>query len=128
MLKLYKNLTKKEIMCIIISLILIVIQVGLELKMPDYMSAITRLVQTEGSSMKDIIEQGVYMLLCAGGSLISAIIVGFFAATTASSFAATLREILFKKIFKLGVNEMKKIIYILLKSEAIHFLFFGGKT
>ena len=108
MLKLYKNLTKKEIMCIIISLILIVIQVGLELKMPDYMSAITRLVQTEGSSMKDIIEQGIYMLLCAGGSLITAIIVGFFAATTASSFAATLREILFKKIFKLGVNEMKK--------------------
>ena len=108
MLKLYKNLTKKEIMYIIISLILIVIQVGLELKMPDYMSAITRLVQSEGSSMKDIIEQGVYMLLCAGGSLISAIIVGFFAATTASSFAATLREILFKKIFKLGVSEMKK--------------------
>ena len=108
MLKLYKNLTKKEIMYIIISLILIVVQVGLELKMPDYMSAITRLVQSEGSSMKDIIEQGVYMLLCAGGSLISAIIVGFFAATTASSFAATLREILFKKIFKLGVSEMKK--------------------
>ena len=108
MLKLYKNLTKKEIMYIIISLILIVVQVGLELKMPDYMSAITRLVQSEGSSMKDIIEQGVYMLLCAGGSLISAIIVGFFAATTASSFAATLREILFKKIFKLGVCEMKK--------------------
>ena len=108
MLKLYKNLTKKEIMYIIISLILIVVQVGLELKMPDYMSAITRLVQSEGSSMKDVIEQGVYMLLCAGGSLISAIIVGFFAATTASSFAATLREILFKKIFKLGVSEMKK--------------------
>ena len=108
MLKLYKNLTKKEIMYIIISLILIVVQVGLELKMPDYMSAITRLVQSEGSSMKDIIEQGVYMLLCAGGSLISAIIVGFFAATTASSFAATLREILFKKIFKLGVSEIKK--------------------
>ena len=108
MIKLYKNLTKKEIMYIIISLILIVVQVGLELKMPDYMSAITRLVQSEGSSMKDIIEQGVYMLLCAGGSLISAIIVGFFAATTASSFAATLREILFKKIFKLGVSEMKK--------------------
>ena len=108
MLKLYKNLTKKEIMYIIISLILIVIQVGLELKMPDYMSSITRLVQTEGSSMKDIIEQGIYMLLCAGGSLITAIIVGFFAATTASSFAATLREILFKKIFKLGVSEMKK--------------------
>ena len=53
MLKLYKNLTKKEIMYIIISLILIVIQVGLELKMPDYMSSITRLVQTEGSKTDD---------------------------------------------------------------------------
>lgn len=108
MLKLFKNLTKKEILYILISLVLIVFQVWLELKMPDYMSAITRLVQTEGSEMKDIIEQGLYMLLCAGGSLISAVIVGFFAATTASSFATTLRKILFEKIQRLSLNEMKK--------------------
>ena len=108
MLKLFKNLTKKEILCILISLILIVFQVWLELKMPDYMSSITQLVQTEGSKMSEILTQGFYMLLCAFGSLISAIVVGFFAATTASSFATTLRKILFDKIFKLSTNEMKK--------------------
>ena len=108
MLRLFKNLTKKELAYIIISIMLVVLHVGLELKMPDYMSEITRLVQTEGSAMKDIIEQGVYMLICAGGSLLAAIIVNFFAATTASSFATTLRKILFDKIFKLGVNEMKQ--------------------
>ena len=108
MLRLFKNLTKKEVLCILISLVLIVCQVWLELKMPDYMSSITQLVQTEGSSMSDILTQGFYMLVCAFGSLLSAIVVGFFAATTASSFATTLRKILFDKIFRLSTNEMKK--------------------
>ena len=108
MLKLFKNLTKKELLYIVISLVLIVFQVWLELKMPDYMSSITRLVQTEGSEMKDILEQGVYMLLCAGGSLISAIIVGYFASTTASSFATTIRDKIFQKIQSFSLNEMKK--------------------
>lgn len=108
MFKLFKNLTKKEILCILISLVLIVFQVWLELKMPDYMSAITRLVQTEGSEMSEILEQGMYMLLCAGASLASSVVVGFFAATTASSFATTIRGLLFNKIQKLSMHEMKK--------------------
>ena len=108
MLRLFKNLTKKELLCILISLVLIVCQVWLELKMPDYMSSITQLVQTEGSSMSDILTQGFYMLVCAFGSLLSAIVVGFLAATTASSFATTLRKILFEKIFRLSTHEMKK--------------------
>jgi len=108
MLKLFKNLTKKELLYIVISLALIVFQVWLELKMPDYMSSITRLVQTEGSKMEDILEQGVYMLLCAGGSLISAIIVGYFASTTASSFATTIRDKIFKKIQSFSLSEMKQ--------------------
>ena len=76
--------------------------------MPDYMSAITRLVQTEGSKMSDILEQGAYMLACAGGSLISAIIVGYFASLVASSFSATLRLKIFKKIQDFGIQEIKK--------------------
>lgn len=108
MLKLFKNLTKLEITLIIISLALIVLQVFLELKMPDYMSSITVLVQTEGSHMSEIIKQGIYMLLCAGGSLICAIVVGFFAATCASSFATTIRGLIFNKIQDFSMNEMKK--------------------
>lgn len=108
MFKLFKNLSKRDRLYIIICLILIVFQVWLELKMPDYMSEITRLVQTEGSKMKDIVEQGIYMLLCAGGSLASAVVVGYFAAQVASSFSATVRSKIFRKIQEFGIQEMKK--------------------
>lgn len=64
MLKLIKNFTKKEWILALICLVLVVTQVWLELKMPDYMSEITKLVQTEGSQMKDILVNGGYMLTC----------------------------------------------------------------
>ena len=65
MLKLIKNFTKKEWILALICLVLVVTQVWLELKMPDYMSEITKLVQTEGSQMKDILVNGGYMLTCS---------------------------------------------------------------
>lgn len=65
MIKLLKNLTKKEWMLIAIILALVIFQVWLDLKMPDYMSQITKLVQTEGSEMSEIIKNGAYMLACA---------------------------------------------------------------
>lgn len=108
MFKLFKNIRKKECGFILICLVLIVAQVWLELRMPDYMSAITRLVQTEGSTMTDILEQGAYMLACAGGSLISAIIVGYFATRVASCFSATLRGKIFEKVERFGTEEIKK--------------------
>ena len=108
MFKLFKNINKKEWGFSLICLILIIAQVWLELKMPDYMSAITRLVQTEGSSILDILEQGLYMLLCAGGSLLTAIIVGYFATYVASSFSATLRSKVFEQVQKFGTEEIKK--------------------
>ena len=106
--KLFKNLRKKEIIGIIIALCLIVVQVWLELTMPDYMSEITRLVQTEGSLMKDIIKEGALMLGCALGSLISSVIVCYLAANIASSFATTIRMKIFRKIQEFGTEEIKK--------------------
>ncbi len=108
MLKLFKDFTKKDLLYIVICLTLVVFQVWLELKMPDYMSSITRLVQTEGSTIKEIAEQGFYMLSCAFGSLISAIIVGYFAANVASSFSASLRGLIFGKVQNFGTEEIKK--------------------
>ena len=108
MLKLFKNLSKKEVLMIIVSLFLIFVQVWLELKMPDYMSQITVLVQTEGSKMNDIILNGVYMLLCAFGSLISAIIVGYLVAGIASIFSLRTRKKLFTKVQNLGIGEVKQ--------------------
>ena len=77
MLKLFKTFTKKDWLLIFVSLILIMFQVWLDLKIPDYMSEITKLVQTEGSTMSDVLKQGGYMLACAGASLASAVFVGY---------------------------------------------------
>ncbi len=108
MLKLIKDFRKKDILYILISFVLIVVQVWLELKMPDYMSSITRLVQTEGTTINQVIEQGIYMLICAFGSLISAVIVGYLASHISSSFSMNLRNKIFKKVEKFSTQEIKK--------------------
>ncbi len=108
MLKLLKKLNKKEVLLIIVCLVFIIGQVWLDLKLPDYMSEITKLVQTEGSTVSDILEQGAYMLLCAAGSLASACIVGYFAAYIASSFSKKLRGDLFEKVQDFSMEEMNK--------------------
>lgn len=107
MLKLLRNLGKKEIILAIISLILIIAQVWLDLKMPDYMSEITVLVQTEGSEMSEIIKNGAFMLSCALGSLISAVIVGFLASNISATFSMTVRKKLFDKVGNLAMHEVK---------------------
>ena len=107
MLKLMKNLGKKEYFLAFISIILIVVQVWLELKMPDYMAAITQLVKTEGSAISEILKNGGYMLLCALVSLCSAIFVGYFIANLSSSFSTKLRKNLFSKVEALSFNEVK---------------------
>lgn len=108
MLKLLKKLGKKEIILIFVCILFIVGQVWLDLKLPDYMSEITKLVQTEGSSTKDILVQGGYMLLCAGGSLIFACIVGYISAFIAASFSRKVREDLFTKVEDFSMEEMNK--------------------
>lgn len=107
MLKLFKNFTKKDIILIVICLVLIVFQVWLDLKLPDYMSQITVLVKTEGSQMSDILEQGGYMLLCAGGSLASAVIVGYLASLISASFSMHLRKKIFEKTQNFSMEEIK---------------------
>ncbi len=107
MFKLFKNFTKKDYLLIFISLIFILVQVWLDLKLPDYMSEITKLVQTEGSKMSAILQNGGYMLLCAFGSLLSAILVGYIASNVSASFSKTIRKKLFDKVENLGIAEVK---------------------
>lgn len=107
MLKLLKELNKKDLFFAFISFILIIVQVWLELKMPDYMSEITKLVQTKGVLMSDILTQGGYMLLCAFGSLVSAIIVGYLISNIAASFSMRTRKSLFEKVENLSMEEVK---------------------
>lgn len=108
MFKLLKNFTKKEWLVTFISFVLIFIQVWLELKMPDYMSEITKLVQTQGSKMQDILINGGYMLLCAFGSLLAAIFTGYITSKLSSKFAKNLRKKIFSKVEDMGMEEIKK--------------------
>ena len=108
MIKLLKNLGKKEWLFAIICLILVFMQVWLELKMPDYMSQITVAVQTEGSQMSEILKNGSYMLGCALGSLILAVIAGYFVSKIASTFSMKLRKEFFDKVETLAMQEVKQ--------------------
>lgn len=107
MFKIIKNLTKKEILFMFIAILLIVLQVWLDLKIPDYMSEITKLVQTEGSKIEDIIFNGGIMLLCSLGSLLSAFIIGYLAAYTGTSFEKNLRRKVFTKVGSFSMEEIK---------------------
>lgn len=108
MLKILKYLHPKEWVLAGISLIFIVTQVWLDLKLPDYMAEITQLVQTPGSEMKDIWIAGGWMLLCAIGSLIAAFIVGYFAARIGSSFSQRLRSMIFNKVESFSMEEVNR--------------------
>ncbi len=108
MLRIFKNLTKKEIGLLVIAICFIVVQVWLDLKLPDYMSEITVLVKTEGSEMSEILSAGGRMLLCALGSIISSVTVAVLSSRIASNFSANLRSRLFNKVQEFSFEEIGK--------------------
>jgi ATP-binding cassette subfamily B protein len=105
--KLFKNFDKKDYFFIFVVFLLVLFQVWLDLKMPDYMSAITRLVQSDGSKMAEILKNGGFMMLCAFGSLITAVFTGYIVSNVSSNFSMNIREKLFKKITDLSTSEIK---------------------
>lgn len=106
MLKIFKYLKPKEWTLIVASIVFIVGQVWLDLKLPDYMSKITTLVQTQGSKTSEIWTAGGKMLLCALGSMILAVIVGYFAARVATSLSKELRKGVFNKTLSFSMEEI----------------------
>ncbi len=108
MISLFKNLKKKDWCFIAITVALIVVQVWLELKMPDYTAKLTTIVQKGKADMSEVWENGGLMLACAGGSLVSAIICSLIISRVASSFSKTLRDKLFNKISDFSEAEMKR--------------------
>lgn len=108
MLKLLKRLNKKELFLILFSIGFIVIQVWLDLKLPDFMSEITTLVQTYGTKISDLFSPGSKMLLCALGSLVSSVVVGYLVAIISASFSKRVRKEVFNKVENFGMEEIKK--------------------
>ncbi|MGN0368551.1 MAG: ABC transporter ATP-binding protein [Wujia sp.] len=106
MLRIFKNLTKKELGMVFFCIIFVIMQVWLELKLPDYMREITGLITMQDSVMTDILKAGGKMLLCAFGSLLVTVFVSVFASRIASNFSANLREQLFDKVQSFSMEEI----------------------
>lgn len=108
MLRILKHLRWKEWLLVAACVVLIVGQVQLDLALPDYMSEITRLVQTEGSQMRDILLAGGKMLLCALGSMLLTVCTTFFTAQIASRFSARLRGKMYRKVVGFSNEEINR--------------------
>lgn len=108
MLKLFKYFSKRDWLLFAFSVGLVVLQVWLELTMPDYTAEITRLVVSGGNTLRPILIAGGKMLACAAGSLASAIAVGFFAAKISASFACRLRSRIFDKVQSFSMEEINR--------------------
>ena len=108
MIKLFRNLTFKDYLIILVVVVLVVFSVFLDLKMPEYMSEITVLVQTDGNTMDEILVAGAHMMACAFGSLFCTIVVGFFTSLLSARFSRIVRRKLFAKVEDFGLTEIKK--------------------
>lgn len=108
LIKIIRYLNKKQWMQILLSFVFIITQVYLDLKIPDYMSKITMYVESPGHSVSDIIAEGKWMILCALGSLISAIIVGYLASKISASFSKNLRSRIFSKVESFSMKEINE--------------------
>ena len=108
MFKLFKRLTVREVSMIVLSVLFTFLTVYLELEVPTYISTITELLQTSGTTLADLWEPGLKMIGLSFASLLSAIVVGFFAARIAASFTQSLRSDIFNRVLDYSQTEIKK--------------------
>lgn len=108
MTRVFKYFTSKDWGVVLLSLVLIVFQVFFDLHLPDYMSEITKLVQTEGSEMGDILIAGAKMMGCALGSLAAAFCVGFFFSRLAAGLSKRLRGNVYDRVMSFSMEEINK--------------------
>ena len=108
MIRLFKNFEKKDLIIILTIIVLVAFSVFLDLRMPEYMSEITRLVQTETSTMNEILIAGAHMIICAVGSLVCTIVVGYFSSLLSARFSRSIRRKIFAKVESFGIAEIKK--------------------
>lgn len=109
MLRIFKNFRKQEVVLALFSVVFVVAQVWLELKLPDYMREITSLITTQDSAMHDILIAGGKMLLCAFGSLLVTVLVAVCASRIASNFSAIVRGKLFDKVQSFSMEEIGRL-------------------
>ncbi len=108
MLRIFVNFKKRDIYFILLIVALVVVQVWLDLTMPDYTQRLTEAVSSGADSMNIVKENGLKMLGCALGSMAASILCGLFSAIVAASFARTLRQLLYAKISSFSNTEMEQ--------------------
>ena len=108
MIKLFRYLRKKDWLFVCISLCFIVFQVWLDLRLPDYMAEITRLIQTPDSALSSVMWAGMKMLSCAILSMAAMFVVGYFVAQVAAGLSKRLREAVYDKVISFSMEEMGK--------------------
>ena len=108
MINIFKNLKKHEWVMLIVAVILVVLQVWIDLKLPEYTTNITRMFNTNSISTKKVLIQGGYLVSCALASMGLSIIVGFLVAMIGSGLAMTLREKLYDKVQSYSLTEIKR--------------------
>ena len=108
MIKLFRYLRKKDWLFVCISLCFIVFQVWLDLRLPDYMAEITRLIQTPDSALSSVVWAGMKMLSCAILSMAALFVVGYFVAQVAAGLSKRLREAVYDKVISFSMEEMGK--------------------
>ena len=106
MIKLFRYLRKKDWLFVCISLCFIVCQVWLDLRLPDYMAEVTRLIQTPDSALSDVVAAGMKMLACALLSMAAMFVVGYFVAVVAAGLSKRLREAVYDKVISFSMEEM----------------------
>lgn len=108
MIKLFRYLRKKDWLFVCISLCFIVFQVWIDLRLPDYMAEITRLIQTPDSALSSVVWAGMKMLACAILSMAAMFVVGYFVAQVAAGLSKRLREAVYDKVISFSMEEMGK--------------------
>lgn len=108
MIKILKNLNKRDGLLFLIVTLFVICQVYLDLKLPDFMSEITILLQNGNGKMNDILVNGLYMILCAFGSLLVAVFNGYIISKITSDFSYNIRDKIFKKVTSLSMKEIKE--------------------
>lgn len=108
MIKLYKYFERKKLILVFLLIVLIVAQVWLDLRIPEYMSAITAMIETSKPETMAILREGAFMLLCAAGSAVMAVLTGLVTSNIAASFSKTLRHEIFHKVQSFSKEEMDR--------------------
>lgn len=106
MLQLLKKMQRREVIMTLICAVFVVGQVYFDLRLPDYMTELTTLIKTSGTTA-DIVSVGIKMLGCTCVSAVLAVICGYLAARTASGFSYTIREKVFHHVMEIGSEEMQ---------------------